>query len=87
VISNCDTLASLHESIEHFLNRLKLYMEVSLTPEIDEILVKILVELIAVLALVTQQVKQRRLSKSVLPYMFHYSDGRSQGCKETIFWK
>ena len=66
IISNCDALADLLESIEHFLNRLNIYTRIPPTPAIDEIVVKVLVELISTVALVTGELKQRRSSESVL---------------------
>jgi hypothetical protein len=65
-ISNCDALVDLLESIEHFLNRLNIYTRIPPTPAMDEMVVKILVELISTLALVTEEIKQRRSSESVL---------------------
>ena len=65
IISNCDALIDLLESIEHFVNRLDIYTQIPPTPAMDEIVVKILVELISVLALVTEELKQRRSSESV----------------------
>ena len=66
MISDCDALVDLLESIEHFLNRLHVYTQIPPTPTIGEIVAKILVELISTLALVTQRLKQRRSSESVL---------------------
>ena len=66
IISNCDALVDLLESIEHFLNRLDVYTQIPATPAIDEMVDKILVELISTLALVTKRLKQRRSSESVL---------------------
>ena len=66
IISNCDALVDLLESIEHFLNRLNIYTRISPAPTIDEIVVKILVEFISTLALVTEELKQRRPRESVL---------------------
>jgi hypothetical protein len=43
----------------------------------DEIVVKILVELISTLALVTEELKQRRSSESVLANVLLYSEKRS----------
>jgi len=49
----------------------------------DEMLVKILVELISTLALVMEGLKQRRSSKSVLAdFFFFFSTPRSQICQE-----
>ena len=66
IISDCDVLVDLLESIEHFLRRLSIYTRMPSSPAMDEIVVKILVELISTLALVTEEVKQRRSSESVL---------------------
>ena len=66
IISDFDALIDLFESIEHFLNRLDIYTRIPPTPAMDEIVVKILVELISTLGLVTEELKQRRSSESVL---------------------
>ena len=67
IISNCDALINLLESIEHFLTRLNIYTRIPPTPAMDEIVVKILVELISTLTQVTEELKHRRSSESVLP--------------------
>jgi hypothetical protein len=56
-------LADLLESIEHFLMRLDIYTKIPPTPAMAEILVKIMVELLSTLGLVTKQIKQKRPSK------------------------
>jgi len=66
VISNCDALIDLLEAIEHFLNRLDIYTRIPPTPTMDEVVVKILVDLIATLAIVTEELNQRRSSESIL---------------------
>jgi len=48
----------------------------------DEMVVKILVELISTLALVTEELKQRRSSESVLVDVLFCSAPCSQICKE-----
>jgi len=60
-----DTLLDLLESIEGFLSRLAIYTKLSLTPIMAEIIVKILVELLSTLAVVTKQVEQGRSSQSI----------------------
>jgi len=82
MISDCDALVDLLESIEHFLNRLDVYTQIPPTPTIDEMVDKILVELISTLALVTKKLKQRRSSESVLADVRLCSDPRSQICKD-----
>ena len=62
-------LVDLLESIEHFLKRLSIYTNISPTPAMDEIVVKIMVELLSTLALATKEVKQGRSSEPVLSYV------------------
>lgn len=50
----------LFECFENFLSRLRIFSEIP--PAMEGVLVKIMVELLGVLALATQQVKQGRLS-------------------------
>jgi hypothetical protein len=66
VIDSYDALVDLLESIEHFLNRLDIYTKIPPTAAMTEIVVKILVELLATLALATKQIKQGRPSESVI---------------------
>jgi len=61
-----DALVDLLESIEHLMNRLGIYTRVPTTGAMTEIIVKIMVELISTLALVTKQIKQGRPSKYIL---------------------
>jgi len=82
MISDCDALVDLLESVEHFLNRLDIYTRIPVTPAMDEIVAKILVELISTLALVTGELKQRRSGESVLADVLLCSAPRSQICKE-----
>jgi len=56
----------LLESIEHFLKRLDIYTRTPATAAMDEVVVKIMVELLATLALATKEVKQGKSSKSVV---------------------
>ena len=85
MISNFDALIDLFESIEHFLNRLDIYTRIPPTPAMDEIVVKILVELISTLGQVTEELKQRRSSESTLADAFYFcSVPRSQVCEEVF---
>ena len=59
-----DTLLDIFECIENFTSRLKIYTEIQPTPAMIETMVKIMVELLSVLALATKQIKQGRLSTS-----------------------
>jgi hypothetical protein len=67
------------ESIEHFINRLRIYAETSHSMSaVDGIVVKLMVELISTLALVTQKLKERRLREPFPANMLLYSTRRSQ---------
>jgi hypothetical protein len=75
VITSYDALAEMLESIEHFINRLRIYAVTSHSiPAVDDIVVKLMVELISTLALVTQKLKKRRTRESFLPYMLLYTN-------------
>ena len=63
VSASYDALVELFELIENFLKRLNVYTKVPSTTALTEIVVKILVELLATVALATQQVKQGKLSE------------------------
>lgn len=66
VSTSYDALVELFELMENFLRRLDIYTKVQSTKAMTEIVVKILVELLATLALATQQVRQGRLSESFI---------------------
>jgi hypothetical protein len=59
-----DALVDIFECIENFLRRLNIYTEP--TPAMTEMVIKIMAELITVLALATKQMKQGRFSTSSL---------------------
>jgi hypothetical protein len=61
-----DALVDLLESIEHVINRLDIYTRIPPTPTMDDIVVKILVELLSTLALATKELKKGRSSEYVL---------------------
>jgi hypothetical protein len=63
VISSHNALADLLESIEQFVNRLDIYTRIPLTNPMIEIVIKIMVELLSILALATKEFKQRRSSE------------------------
>jgi len=72
VNTNYDEVVDLFETIEHLLKHLDIYTQVLPTPDMDEIVVKIMVELLFTLAQRTKELKQGRPSKSVLPDMLPY---------------
>jgi len=64
VSASYDALLELFECIGSFLKRLEIYTKISLTPLMTEIIVKIMVELLSVLAQAKKQITQGRFSKS-----------------------
>jgi hypothetical protein len=52
----------------NFLKRLEVYTTIPPTPMMTELIIKIMAELLSVLALATKQIKQGRLSKYALTY-------------------
>ena len=57
--------------MEGFLSRLDIYIRLPLvtpTPAMGETIVKIMVEILSAIALVTKQIKQKRPSECVLSY-------------------
>ena len=64
ITTSYDALLDVFECVSNFLKRLNIYTErIPLSPTMSEIVVKIIAEIIAVLALTTKQIKQGRLSK------------------------
>ena len=63
-----DALVDVFECIENFLRRLTIYTEIPSTPGLTEMVIKIMVELLSVLALATKQINQGRFSMSALVY-------------------
>jgi hypothetical protein len=68
VNASYDALIELLETIEHFLNRLDIYTNLPLTGAMGKIIVKIMVELLSTIALVTKQITQSRPGESVSVY-------------------
>jgi hypothetical protein len=64
-MASYEPLFDLLESIEHFLNRLDIYTRIPPTPAMDEIVAKIMVELLSTLALATKELKQGRSSEFI----------------------
>jgi len=61
----------LLESIEQFLVHLDIYIKIPPTPAMDEMVVKIMVELLSTLALATKKLRQGQSSKSVFADVFY----------------
>jgi hypothetical protein len=68
VTSSYDALLEMFECLASFLKRLEIYTTIPPTPILSEVIVKIMVELLSVLALALKQIKQGRFSKCALTY-------------------
>ena len=62
-----DALLELFECLSNFLKRLHIYSGISLDPLMTDIVAKIMVELISILAVAKKQIGRGRLSKYLLP--------------------
>ena len=58
-------MTDIFEHIEGFFRRLEAYAEVSPTAAMTEVIVKILVEVLAILAIASKKIKQGRPSESI----------------------
>lgn len=58
-------LVNLFERIQLFLQRLNHYTVVTLTPDMTELLAKIMAQILSILALSTKTIKERKISKSI----------------------
>jgi hypothetical protein len=54
--------------LSSFVKRLDIYTKIDLTPIMTDIIVKIMVQLLSVLALATKQIAQKRFSKCTVTY-------------------
>jgi hypothetical protein len=68
VSASYDAVVDLLETVEHFLNRLEVYIKLPIDTMavLGEIIVKMLAELLSTLALVTKQIRQKRPCECVL---------------------
>jgi hypothetical protein len=64
VRASYDIIADVFEYIVYFFRRLELYSEVSPTNEMKNIIAKMLVEVLSILAIATNEIKQCRMSGS-----------------------
>ena len=58
-------LVDLFERVEHFFKRLESHTEMRPSEAMTDIIVKIMVEVICILAIATKEVKQSRASKPI----------------------
>jgi DNA-binding ferritin-like protein len=69
VNSSQDTLLDLFERIENFFRRLETYTEMPPTTEMMDVTMKIMVEVLCILAIATKEIKQSRTSESLAIHM------------------
>ena len=58
-----DTLIDIFERIECFFRRLEVYTEEPPTPEMTDIIIQIMVEVLSILGIATKEIKQGRMSE------------------------
>ena len=80
VSASYNALVELFECTGNFLKRLRIYTDLPLSPSMTETIVKILVELLSVLALATKQTKQGKFSKRVVIF-----EGEISTCHREIY--
>jgi hypothetical protein len=79
VCASYDIIADVFEHIVYFFRRLELYPEVSPTNEMKDIIAKMLMEALSILAIATREIKQCRMSGSL--YKLNTSQ-LAEPCKE-----
>jgi len=62
-------LGTVFERIENFFRRLETYVEVPPTVGMTDIIVKIMVEVLSILSIVTKEIKQSRASELITGVM------------------
>ncbi|KAH8982512.1 hypothetical protein EDB92DRAFT_2106613 [Lactarius akahatsu] len=72
-VASRDALVELFDRIESFFRRLKTYTEVPPTQAVMDVLVKIMVEVLSILAIATKGVKERR-TKTILKKLAGMND-------------
>jgi hypothetical protein len=82
VSSSYDALFGLFERLGNFLKRLKIYVRIPPTTAMTDTIVKIMVQVLSVLALGTKQIKQGRISRCAIIYI-----ARSSMCHRVVFQK
>ena len=68
VTSSYDALLNLFECLGNFLKRLEVYRTIPPIPMMMDLIIKIMVELLSVLALATKQIREGRFSKCAVKY-------------------
>jgi hypothetical protein len=68
IATSQDTLADVFNRVENFIRRLETYTDVPLTAAMTDIIVKIMVEVLSILAIVTKEIEQGKASGFFLWY-------------------
>jgi hypothetical protein len=85
VITSFEALTKMLDLIHYFINRLRIYAETSEPMlAVDEIVIKLMVELMFTLGLVAQKLEKRRSREYFLVYVLFHSAPRSQMGKEFL---
>jgi len=63
VRSSQETLVDIFDRIENFFRRLEVYSAVAPTPEMMDMMVKIMVEVLSILGIATKEIRQGRTSE------------------------
>ena len=66
VSSSRDLLAGLFERLENVFRRLEVYIEIPRTPEMTDVIVKVMVEVLNILAIATKEINQHQASELIL---------------------
>jgi hypothetical protein len=65
VSASRDVLLGLFERLENIFKRLEVYIEVPRTSGMTYAIVKVMVEVLCILAIATKEINQRRMSESI----------------------
>ena len=87
VIASYEMLINLFERTQYFLQRLSRYMTTSLTPEMTELLAKILAQVLSILAVSTKDMKDRRISVLVYFKTFSFADHKTEKFMKRLIGK
>jgi hypothetical protein len=68
VSSGYDALLELFDRLGSFLKRLEVYIDIPPTEMMADIIVKIVIELLSVLALTKEQIKRGRMSTCIMKF-------------------
>ena len=66
VSTSRDLVAALFERLENVFRRLEIYIEIPRTPEMTDAIVKVMVEVLNILAIATKEINQHHASESTL---------------------